>query len=190
MTTTRHVSPKGTNYLDLDTPSLLLDLDILENNITKMADFFSDLPCSLRPHAKTHKSPTIALKQIAAGAIGICCQKLGEAEIMAQHGIDDILITNQIVGSTKIGRLIRALEASPGIKVAADNHKNIEELATAMEASNKHLGVLLEIEVGMGRCGVIPGKSAIDLAKRIDRSPNLIFAGVMGYEGHCINILK
>jgi D-serine deaminase-like pyridoxal phosphate-dependent protein len=179
----------GVSYLNLDTPSLLLDLDIFENNIAKMAEFLGDTPCSLRAHAKSHKCPTIAKKQIAAGAIGICCQKLGEAEVMAEHGITDILITNQIVGSKKISRLIRLLDIAPEVKVAVDNRENVEALANAAEASDKQLGVLIELEVGMGRCGVMPGEAALQLAKVIDRTPHLELAGIMGYEGHCVNIV-
>ena len=189
MTTSHQVIPTGANYLDLDTPSLLLDLDVLENNIAKMAEFISDVPCSLRAHSKSHKCPTIAHMQIAAGAIGICCQKLGEAEIMAHHGIKDILITNQIVGRTKISRLINLLAIADDLKVAVDSHKNVEELASASEASGDHLGVFIEIDVGMGRCGVLPGEPAVELAKLIDRLPNLELVGLMGYEGHCVNII-
>jgi D-serine deaminase-like pyridoxal phosphate-dependent protein len=189
MTSSRQDLPTGASYLDLDTPSLLVDLDILENNIAKMAEFISGVPCSLRAHSKTHKCPTIAHKQIAAGAIGICCQKLGEAEVMAHHGIKDILITNQIVGRTKITRLIKLLSIADDVTVAVDSHKNVEGLATALEASGDRLGVLLEIEVGMGRCGVAPGEPAVELAKLIERSPNLEFKGLMGYEGHCMNVI-
>jgi D-serine deaminase-like pyridoxal phosphate-dependent protein len=179
----------GANYLDLDTPTLLLDLDVLENNIAKMAEFFKSAPSALRPHSKTHKCPAIAQKQLAAGAIGICCQKLGEAEIMAEHGITDILITNQIVGNQKISRLIQLLDITPDVKVAVDNRENAEELAEAAESSGKNLKVLVEIEVGMGRCGVMPGEAALKLAKVIDRTPHLELAGLMGYEGHCVNIV-
>jgi D-serine deaminase-like pyridoxal phosphate-dependent protein len=178
----------GANYLDLDTPSLLLDLDILEKNIARMADFLRDSPCTLRAHAKTHKCPTIAHKQIAAGAIGICCQKLGEAEIMAQHGVEDILITNQIVGKVKITRLIQLLGTAPKVKIAVDNPMNVLELSQAMETSGEKLGVLIEIDIGMGRCGVLPGKPALDLAKLVVQSKHLELAGIMGYEGHCVNI--
>ena len=189
MTISHPDHPLGASYLDLDTPSLLVDLDILDKNISKMAEFISDVPCSLRPHSKTHKSPTIAQKQIAAGAIGICCQKLGEAEIMAHHGIKDILITNQIVGERKIGRLINLLATTEDVKVAIDSRNNVEELANALETAGKTLGVLLEIEVGMGRCGVLPGKPAVKLANLIDRSPNLELKGLMGYEGHSIDVI-
>jgi D-serine deaminase-like pyridoxal phosphate-dependent protein len=178
----------GTNYLELDTPSLLLDLDALENNISRMASFFDTVPSSLRPHSKTHKCPTIAHKQIAAGAIGICCQKLGEAEVMAHHGVEDILITNQIVGVAKIKRLVDLLAIANDVKIAVDNQENVEELASATEAARVHLGVLIEIEIGMGRCGILPGEGAIELAKLIHRSPYLELKGLMGYEGHCVTV--
>lgn len=178
----------GKNYLDLDTPSLLLDLEILENNIAKMANFMNGLPCDLRPHSKTHKSPTIAKMQIEAGAIGICCQKLGEAEVMAEHGIKDILITNQIVGNRKISRLMKLLAQSVDIKVAVDSFENAHELERAAEDAGENLGVLIEIDIGMGRCGILPGQPAVDLAKIIESSAHLDFVGLMGYEGHCVTI--
>ena len=181
-------SPKrGMNYLDLDTPALLLDLDAFESNIDTMAEFMRAGSATLRPHAKTHKCPTIAHKQIEAGAIGICCQKLGEAEVMCAHGINDVLITNQIVGPQKIQRLVH-LASTANVKPAVDNPSNVPALAEAATSKGLTLGVVIEVDVGMGRCGVAPGEKTVQLAKTIDRTPNVELRGLMGYEGHCVNI--
>ena len=109
------------NKEEIETPALLVDLDVMEDNINKMAHYFSDKEAKLRPHSKTHKSPIIAKKQIAAGAIGICCQKLGEAEVMAKAGIKNILITNQIVDQEKIERLVGLANKSNIIIVPNNN---------------------------------------------------------------------
>lgn len=188
MTTPESSHPIGAFFLELDTPSLLLDLDLLKTNIAKMTQFMEGQPCDLRPHSKTHKCPTIAKMQIESGAIGICCQKLGEAEIMAEHGIMDILITNQIVGDAKVSRLMKLLDIAPDVKVAVDNQMNIEILAKAAKLNRKLLHVLIEVDVGMKRCGVRTYEQALQLAKLIDDSPHLNLAGLIGYEGHCVNI--
>jgi D-serine deaminase-like pyridoxal phosphate-dependent protein len=177
----------GTRYHDLDTPSLLLDLDVFEANIAKMAAYMGQQATELRPHAKTHKCPTIAKRQLDAGAIGVCCQKLGEAEVMGAHGIHDVLITNQIVGPTKIARL-SDLARSTDVKVAVDNPANVSALAEAAQVAGVVLGVVIEVDVGMGRCGVAPGNPAVELAQTVDRTRGVQLRGLMGYEGHCVNI--
>lgn len=173
---------------ELDTPALLINLDIFESNITIMANFMVQGETELRAHAKTHKCPIIAQKQIEAGAIGICCQKLGEAEVMAAHGIADILITNQVVGPIKIARLVEVAGISPGIIVAVDNPDNVCALAEAANAAGLELGVVIEVDVGMERCGVAPGEAAVGLARTIDRTPGVRFRGLMGFEGHCVDL--
>lgn len=178
---------KGMRYQELDTPCLLLDLDILESNIAKMAAFVSEGPTALRPHSKTHKCPVIAQKQIKAGAIGICCQKLGEAEVMCAHGIRDILITNQIVGSVKISRLME-LAHMADVKVAVDDFSNVAALADTARAAGIQSGVVIEVDVGMGRCGVKPGEATVELAKFIEHTPGIKLRGLMGYEGHCVDL--
>ena len=178
-------SPIGTPKIGLDTPALCLDIEAVEANIRRMADFFRGSPVHLRPHAKTHKCPTLAQMQIEAGAIGITCAKLGEAEVLAVAGIKDILIANQIIGAGKIARLVN-LAAYTEVMVAVDDAENVAELDAAARAKGVRLRVVIEADIGMGRCGVQPGEPALALAQRIVASPGLRFEGVMGYEGHTI----
>jgi D-serine deaminase-like pyridoxal phosphate-dependent protein len=139
----------------------------------------------LRPHSKTHKSPMLALRQLQAGAIGITCAKLGEAEVMAAAGIQDILIANQIVGPGKIARLV-ALAADTEVMIAVDDAANVTNLNAAAAAREARLRVLIEVDIGMNRCGVAPGQPALDLARQIAAAPGLRFEGLMGYEGHAV----
>lgn len=172
---------------DLDTPALCLDAGALERNIARMAAFFADRPAALRPHTKTHKCPTIAWMQIRAGAIGVTCAKLAEAEVMARAGIRDILIANQIVGADKIARLVN-LAAQSEVMVAVDSADNAAQLADAARDKGVALRVLIEVDVGMGRCGVEPGEPALELARRVTAMEGLRFEGLMGYEGHAVMI--
>ena len=175
----------GAYIEDIDTPALLLDLDIMERNIARMAEAFRGLNAKLRPHAKTHKTPMIAQKQIAAGAIGVTCAKVGEAEVMVEGGVQDILIANQIVGPQKIRRLM-SLAHHANMMVAVDDAHNVEELSQAAQAANVSLRVLVEVDVGLHRCGVQPGEPALLLAQHVNKAPGLTFAGLMGYEGHLV----
>jgi len=176
----------GTEQAALDTPALLIDLDTMENNLRTMAGFFKDSHVKLRPHAKTHKSPVIAHKQLALGAVGITCAKLGEAEVMAEAGVPDILIANQIVGAVKIARLV-ALAHHARITVAVDDPANLRAIATAAEAHGVEIGVLVEVNTGMNRCGVEPGEAAVSLAALAADLPGLRFRGIQAYEGHLVN---
>ena len=169
----------------IDTPALIIDLDGLEFNLKKMADYFEGIDCSLRPHIKTHKCPIMARKQIEAGAIGITCAKVGEAYIMAQAGIKDILIANQVVGAKKTTRLLDILNLSD-VKVAVEGLDNIVELNEAAGSRDKAIKVLIEVDVGMHRCGVKSKDEALTLAKAIDKMKNISLSGIMGYEGHII----
>ena len=144
---------KGINISEIDTPSIIVDLDIVENNIKKMQNFANDNDVSMRPHSKTNKSPYWAKKQIDQGAIGICCAKLGEAEEMAKGGIAEILIPNQIVGKSKIQRLVNVNKISK-VMVAVENEDNVNELSKAFEENSLTLGVIIEVNVGMDRCGL------------------------------------
>ncbi|MCG9126863.1 DSD1 family PLP-dependent enzyme [Candidatus Poribacteria bacterium] len=169
----------------LDTPALLIDLDILDDNIQNMADYFSGISTDLRPHLKTHKNPIIAQKQIDAGAIGITCAKLGEAEAVVDFGIQDVLIANQIVGPQKIERLINLADRSR-IMVAVDCSENVQDISDAAKSKGVTVRILIEVNIGMNRCGVEPGNDVLELAKHICDSPNLVFEGLMGYEGHIV----
>ncbi|MDO9464264.1 MAG: DSD1 family PLP-dependent enzyme [bacterium] len=168
---------------EIDTPALLLNLDLFEANIFQMARYFEGIRANLRPHVKTHKTPMIAKKQIEAGAKGITCAKLGEAEVMANHQIENILIANQIVGKQKIKRLIKLTKRADLI-VAVTDHENVRNLSLAAEKEDIKLDVIIEVEVGMNRCGTAPGLETLELARGIVKIKNLNFRGIMGYEGH------
>ncbi|MHB1417124.1 MAG: alanine racemase, partial [Chloroflexota bacterium] len=171
---------------DIDTPALLIDLPTMERNIERMAAFFADKRAKLRPHAKTHKCPIIAQKQLAAGNIvGITCAKLGEAEVLVEGGIRDILIANQIVGPQKIARLM-GLARHADVMVAVDDPVNVEALSAAATAAGVQLRVLVEVNIGMNRCGVEPGQPALALARKVAESKGLRFMGLQGYEGHLV----
>jgi len=178
---------RGSKVEDLETPVLILDLDILESNIRDMAEFFRTKPTKMRPHIKTHKCPTIAHKQVAAGAEGISCQKLSEAEVMVESGIDDVFITNEVVGWSKVLRLARLAHHSK-MTVIVDDPENVDQLSRAAEQEGVKINVLVEVDVGMHRCGVQPGQPAVDLACHATSQPGLIFQGILGYEGHCVLI--
>ena len=182
-----NASPIGRGKRELDSPALCLDGAALERNVSRMADYFGQRPAALRPHIKTHKCPTIAWMQLRTGAIGITCAKLGEAEVMAQAGIRDVLIANQIVGPQKIARLVN-LAGYSDVMVAVDDAGNAAELSAAALAKGLQLRVLLEVDVGMNRCGVAPGEDALLLAQRAASMPGLQFEGIMGYEGHAVMI--
>jgi len=172
---------------EVDTPSLLLDADALHANIERMAAFFTGRPCRLRPHFKSHKCTRIARLQMEAGAVGITCAKLGEAEVVAEAGIEDILIANQIVGPVKIARLMElARRARP--MVAVDSAENVKALSEASSAAGVRLRVLVEVDIGMHRCGVTAGGPALEMARLVAASPGLSFEGLQGYEGHCVDL--
>ena len=173
------------NKFDIDTPALLIDLDKMERNIRKMAEYFAGRAANLRPHTKTHKCPVLAHKQIRAGAQGITCAKLGEAEVMAQAGVHDILIANQVVGDQKIARLAN-LARHCDMMVAVESSENTADLSNAARAADSTIRVLIEVDVGMHRCGVKSAEEALSLAQIILSSPGLEFEGIMGYEGHVV----
>ncbi len=177
----------GDDKTELDTPTLLIDLDVMERNIDTMARFFRTVPADLRPHEKTHKCPIIAHKQIEAGAIGITCAKLGEAEAMVEAGIRKVLIANQVVGEPKVNRLVNLAKHSDVI-VAVENPSNVEHLADSARTKGVKLNVLLEVDVGNNRCGTDPGEPTLELARLVNEYPSLLLKGLLGYEGFCQNI--
>jgi len=177
----------GMRVEEIDTPALLIDLPVMEANIERMAEFFRGLRANLRPHVKTHKTPALAHKQLAAGAQGITCAKLGEAEVMAAAGIRDILIANEIVGERKIARLMN-LARHADVMAAVDDPENVRALSQAAQAKGVTLGMLVEVDVGQNRCGVRPGAPAVALARAVEGASGLRFKGLMGYEGHTVFI--
>ncbi len=177
----------GSKVEEIETPSLLLDLDAMKYNLNKMAKFIKENKKLLRPHFKTHKSPFLAHKQIDAGAIGITCQKLSEAEVLAKSGVQDLLITNEIIGTLKIKRLVN-LAAYSDVKVSIDNEKNAKDISEAALEKGVVLNCLVEVNIGMNRCGVEPGEPALELVKKINKLRGLKFLGIMAYEGHTVFI--
>jgi D-serine deaminase-like pyridoxal phosphate-dependent protein len=177
----------GTPVHELDTPALLIDLDLLEANLKLMTDFFRGRPCHVRPHVKSHKLPPIALRQVAAGAPGVCAAKVGEAEAMVDGGVRDVLIANQVVGAAKIGRLV-ALAERARIGVAVDDSEDVTALSRAAHERGVTLAVLVEVDVGMNRCGVAGPEAALAVARQVVDAPALEFRGVMGYEGHVMRV--
>ena len=172
----------------IETPCLLIDLDVLENNIRIITDYFSNKKAKLKPHFKTFKCVTIAHKLINAGAKGITCAKLGEAEVLVNAGIKDVLIANQVVDRDKISRLAGLAHGDSKVSVAVDNEENILRLSEAASMFGSTLYVLVEVDVGMKRCGVNTAEEALRLAKVISRSKGLVFEGIQAYEGHLVHI--
>lgn len=167
---------------EVDTPALLVDLDALEGNIARMAKAVEGGAVRLRPHAKSHKCAEIARRQIAAGAVGVCSQKVSEAEALVAGGVADVLVTNEIVGKTKVARLAR-LARDAKVAVLADDAGNVDELDSAARAERVRLDVLIEIDVGAQRCGIAPGEPALALVRRVAGCRNLRFAGLHAYHG-------
>lgn len=168
-------------FPEIDTPAVLVDLDVAEANIDRYQAYCDEHGLKLRPHIKTHKLPSLAKRQIAAGAVGITCQKISEAEAMiAEGGVDDVLLTYNILGAAKLARL-RALAERIRLSVVADNAIVVEGLSGAFADAPAPLTVLVECDTGAGRCGVQTPDDAADLAARIHAAPGLRFGGLMTY---------
>ncbi len=172
---------------ELDTPAVLIDLDALESNIKTMAADVKSRGSNWRPHSKSHKCPAIAHLQVEAGAIGVACAKLGEAEVMATNGIRDILVPNQIVGPIK-ARRVAALAIQSDICVSVDAIENVRELDQAALRLGTRPRAVIEVDTGMKRAGVQPGDAARKLANEMAKCEGLRFAGLMTWEGHCWSI--
>lgn len=172
----------GRPIYELETPALVVDLVAMEGNLRQVAAFFAGVPAALRPHVKNHRTPALAHLQLAAGAQGICCGNLAEAEVMIAAGIDDILITKQIVQPAQIAR-VAAMAGRSALKVIVDDAGVARELDLAAQAAGTQVGVLVDVDVRLGRSGVAPGGAALRLAQQIVKAPGLRFLGLMGYEG-------
>lgn len=177
----------GSHKSELDTPALCLDLDAMESNIRTLVQICRENDIDWRPHSKCHKSPAIGRKLVDAGAIGLTCAKLGEAEVMAAGGITDLLIANLVVGPRKLERLV-ALRRTADPIVCIDHIEQAEPMSAALAASGQTVRVLVEVNIGMNRVGVDPGAATLALAQTIARLPGLRLAGIMGYEGHLLTI--
>lgn len=185
MTMSANKSEVGLQKNDINTPALIVDISILEENLNRMSSFFADRDVNLRPHVKTYNAtPVLAHMQLEAGAIGVTCAKLSEAEILASSGITDILIANQIVGRRKIEQLANLTTIS-NIMVAVDNKDNVTALSEIANDKGVTIRVLVEVNIGHNRCGVGPYEPALELSHAVIESPSLSYQGLMGYDGHC-----
>jgi len=182
--TTRLAAParQGMTLAEVDTPALLLDLDAFERNLDRLDRSLADTTIRVRPHAKSHKCPEIALRQMARGAIGVCCQKVSEAEAMVEGGVMNVLVSNEVVGAPKLARLA-ALARRARVSVCVDNEQNVADLDAAARAAGAKLDVLVEVNVGANRCGVDPGQPAAALARHVGAAKHLRFAGLQAYQG-------
>jgi D-serine deaminase-like pyridoxal phosphate-dependent protein len=168
---------------EIPTPALIVDVAALERNIRRMAQFFAQGPCRLRPHFKAHKTPEIAKRQLAAGSVtGLTCATVREAEVAAAFA-DDILIANELIGPGKCDRAA-ALAKGRTITVAVDSVAGLEQIAGAARNAGVTIGVLIDLNVGQNRCGVAPGADALELARPAAKTAGVTLRGVMGYEGH------
>lgn len=176
----------GRTRHDLITPALVLDLDVARENIANMAAYMRGVPAKLRPHIKVHKSPELGRMQMEAGeSIGLTTATVWEAVVMVDGGIDDILVANEVVGEEKI-RTLAELARAAHIIVAIDDAQNAEDLSSTALKAGSTLGVLIDLDVGMERCGVRTKEEALRLAQHVSTLRGLRFEGMMGYEGHCM----
>lgn len=172
---------------ELDTPFLCLDLDVMEANIRAMAAACKQHNVAWRPHAKGHKNAAIAQAQVAAGALGATCAKLGEAEVLAAGGVRDLLIANMIVGPHKVRRLVELRKIADPV-VAVDHIDQVEPISQAMQAAGLRCRVIIEMDVGLSRVGTQPGEPTLQLAREIMKRPGVELCGIMGYEGHLMAV--
>ncbi|MFX1493028.1 MAG: alanine racemase [Promethearchaeota archaeon] len=172
----------------ISTPALLIYYDIMKENIEKMAKFAKENNIKLRPHVKTHKCPIIGKMQLEAGANGICVARVGEAEVFAENSFNDILIANEVVNLTQIGRLVE-LNKKSLVRVCVDSEKNVLDLNKIASKKGVKLEILIEVDIGLGRNGVKPGEPALKLANFILKQPNLKLVGLQGYEGHLTSVV-
>ncbi|MBV9605646.1 MAG: alanine racemase [Solirubrobacterales bacterium] len=175
----------GRGRHEVTTPALLLDLDVARRNIAAMAARFEGLPAGLRPHIKVHKCVELSRMTVEAGAIGVACATAWEAEVMARGGIADVLVANQVVQPDKVA-VVAELAREHRITVAVDDVRNVEQLSRAAEEAGSSLELLIEIDVGMGRCGVRTVSDLVPIADRIAALPHVSLRGIQAYEGHCM----
>ncbi len=174
---------------DIPTPALVVDLRAMERNIERMARYFAERHCKLRPHFKAHKTPAIARRQLAAGSCtGLTVATIGEAELIAEQGVcDDVLIANEILGPGKAARAARVAKQID-LKVAIDSDETLDDLARAARAEGTEIGVLVEVNMIRVRCGVRRGEPALELARRVGETEGVRLRGLMGYEAHVMSI--
>jgi D-serine deaminase-like pyridoxal phosphate-dependent protein len=179
--------PRGQVKLTFDTPAYCLDLNRFEANVKYMAEATRAAGKNWRPHSKGHKAPTIAWKQLQAGAIGVTCAKVSEAEVMIQSGIADVLIANVIAGEPKCDRLATLCKTGRPI-ICCDHYAQVEPIAAACKRWGVRCRMLVDVNIGMNRTGVTPGRDALELAQAVSKLPSLELVGIMGYEGHLMKV--
>ena len=173
----------GMDEADIQTPCLILDLDALERNIKKMGDYAKAHGMRHRVHGKMHKSVDVAkLQEELGGAVGVCCQKVSEAEVFARGGIKDILVSNQVRDVAKIDRLAQLPKLGSDVIVCVDDVANVAQLSEAAQKHGTNLGVFIEIDCGAGRCGVTTTKALIEIAKAVQDASGLTFKGIQAYQ--------
>lgn len=171
---------------ELTTPALVLDLELARGNIARMAERVRDLPVELRPHIKVHKSSRLARMQVDAGAIGVTAATVWEARAMTRGGVDDVLIANEVVGPDHIRAAVELVAAGHRVMTIVDDPANVAGLGAAARAAGTSIGVLVDVDNGMGRCGVRSPRQAAELAEVAGSTEGVAFLGVSGYEGHCM----
>jgi D-serine deaminase-like pyridoxal phosphate-dependent protein len=177
----------GLPLRELETPALCLNLETYQRNVARMVDFIMrQHGLGWRPHMKGQKAPPLALEAIRAGALGVTCATLYEAEAMADVGVESILLAHEVVGARKLARLARLVRQAPGVIAATDSHAHARMLAKAAADEGVVISALIEVNVGMNRCGIAPGEPTVELAREIAASPHLRLAGLMGWEGHTV----
>ena len=176
---------KGASVDALQTPALIVDLDVMRRNIAAMMSALDGQVAMLRPHTKVQKSPDIALLQVQAGAIGVTVATIWEAAAMAAAGVGSILVANEVIGPRKISAAA-ALAGRADLVIAVDDPRNIADLSAAMTAAGSQAGILVDLDVGMARCGARSPEQALDLARQVSTARGLELRGVQAYEGHCM----
>jgi len=164
------------------TPALVVDLDIFEANVAAMEQLLRGTGTTVRPHVKTHRTPELARRQLGGSAVGVTCATVGEAEVMVAAGIDDVFVANEVVEPAKIARLVSLAEHA-SIGVAADDAEPVERVSRAAAAAGVTVRVLLDIDIGLHRCGLVSAAEAVALAAVVERLPGVRLGGIMGYEG-------
>lgn len=174
----------GMDEADIQTPCLVLDLDALERNVKKMGDYAKDHGMRHRAHGKMHKSVDVAkLQETLGDSVGVCCQKVSEAEVFVRGGIKDVMVSNQVRDPAKIDRLARMPKLGARILVCVDDPENVAQLAAAAQKHGTEIEALVEIDCGAGRCGVTSSQDVVNIAKLIDAAEGLKFAGIQAYQG-------
>src|SRR5438093_10424584 len=168
---------------ELDTPAVAVDWDIMQDNIRSLADYCRRHGIGLRPHTKTHKIPAIAKMQVQSGSQGITVAKVGEAEVMAAAGLDDIFVAYPVLGASKLDRLAK-LARNRKITAGVDSMEAVEGLSAAANRSGCHISILIEFDMGMHRCGLQSPEAFVNMAGKVEKLPGIRFAGMMFYPGH------